>query len=88
MLLRASSRAAGSRWATAAREQLDRYLHRYLNFLGADVAALIAATAKMTSARALKDTVRTLADLGADELLLVPTTSDPDEVHRVADIIG
>jgi alkanesulfonate monooxygenase SsuD/methylene tetrahydromethanopterin reductase-like flavin-dependent oxidoreductase (luciferase family) len=73
---------------SAAREQLDQYLHRYLNFLGADVATLVATTVKMTSARALKDTVDALADLGTDELLLVPTTSDPDEVDRVADILG
>jgi len=72
----------------AARAQLDEYLHRYLNFLGTEVAALIAAEAKMTSTRALKDVIRKLSDLGADELLLVPTTSDPDELHRVADIIG
>jgi hypothetical protein len=29
-----------------------------------------------------------IEDLGADELILAPTTSDPDEVHRVADILG
>lgn len=72
----------------SARKQLDEYLHRYLNFLGTDVAELIAATAKTTSAQALKEVVRKLADLGADELLLVPTTSDPDEVHRAADVLG
>jgi hypothetical protein len=27
-------------------------------------------------------------DLGGDELILAPTTSDPDEVHRVADLLG
>jgi alkanesulfonate monooxygenase SsuD/methylene tetrahydromethanopterin reductase-like flavin-dependent oxidoreductase (luciferase family) len=71
-----------------AREQLDEYLRRYLGFLGEDTARALAATVKTTSAAALRDAARLLADLGTDELLLVPTTSDPDEVHRVADILG
>ena len=28
-----------------------------------------------------------LEDAGCDELLLVPTTADPDEVDRIADIV-
>jgi alkanesulfonate monooxygenase SsuD/methylene tetrahydromethanopterin reductase-like flavin-dependent oxidoreductase (luciferase family) len=71
-----------------ARAQLDEYLQRYLCFLGDDVAKAMAPTVKTTSAAALRDAARMLADLGTDELLLVPTTSDPDEVNRVADILG
>ena len=41
-----------------------------------------------TSASALRDAVRRVADAGADDFLLVPTTSDPDEVHRLADVVG
>ena len=72
----------------SARTQMDEYLHRYLNFMGDDVAKQLAPTVKATSAQALKDAVRMLADLGTDELILVPTTSDPDELHRVEDIIS
>jgi alkanesulfonate monooxygenase SsuD/methylene tetrahydromethanopterin reductase-like flavin-dependent oxidoreductase (luciferase family) len=71
-----------------ARQQLDTYLERYLGFLGADAARALAATVRTTSPAALRDAARQLADLGTDELILVPTTSDPDEVHRVADILG
>lgn len=71
-----------------ARAQLDTYLGRYLNFLGEGVAEQVAPSVKTTSAAALKDVVRTLADLGADELLLVPTTLDPEEVDRVAQALG
>jgi alkanesulfonate monooxygenase SsuD/methylene tetrahydromethanopterin reductase-like flavin-dependent oxidoreductase (luciferase family) len=71
-----------------ARAQLDEYLQRYLGFLGDDVARALAPTVKTTSAATLRDAARALADLGTDELLLVPTTSDPDEVNRVADILG
>jgi alkanesulfonate monooxygenase SsuD/methylene tetrahydromethanopterin reductase-like flavin-dependent oxidoreductase (luciferase family) len=71
-----------------ARQQMDAYLHRYLGFMGPGVAERLAPTVTTTSSKALKDAVRMMHDLGADELLLAPTTSDPDEVHRVADLLG
>lgn len=71
-----------------ARAQLDDYLHRYLAFLGADLARHLARTVKTDSADKLRNVLRTVADLGADELHLVPTTADPDELARVADLIG
>jgi alkanesulfonate monooxygenase SsuD/methylene tetrahydromethanopterin reductase-like flavin-dependent oxidoreductase (luciferase family) len=70
-----------------ARRQMDEYLQRYLCFLGDDVARALAPTVKATSAAALRDAARVLADLGTDELILVPTTADPDEVDRVADLL-
>lgn len=70
------------------REQLDRYAHRYLNFLGEPVARAVAPTLTVTSAAALRDAARRIADLGADELCLVPTTLDPDELDRVADAVA
>jgi alkanesulfonate monooxygenase SsuD/methylene tetrahydromethanopterin reductase-like flavin-dependent oxidoreductase (luciferase family) len=71
-----------------ARDRLDAYLHRYLNFMGPDLAAHLIPTVKTDSAERLKDAIRMAADHGTDELLLVPTTSDPDEVLRVADLVG
>lgn len=71
-----------------AREQMDEYLSRYLAFMGAEVAIALLPIVTTTSRDALRAAIRMLEDLGTDELLLVPTTSDPDEVHRVADIIG
>ena len=72
---------------TAAREQIDRYLRRYLRFMGPGVAENLAPTVTTTSAQALADVVRQLTDCGAGELSLVPTTADPDEIDRVADAI-
>ena len=72
---------------SAAREQMDTYLHRYLRFLGPGVAEALAPTVTTTSAQALADVVRQLTDCGADELSLVPTTTDPDEIDRVVDAI-
>ena len=71
-----------------AREQMDAYLHRYLGFMGPGAAERLAPTVTTTSSRALKDAVGMIEGLGADELLLAPTTSDPDEVDRVADLLG
>ena len=71
-----------------AREQLDTYLVRYLGFLGDDAAKALAPTVKTDTPAALREAARMLADLGTDEMILVPTTSDPDEVNRVADILA
>lgn len=68
--------------------QIDRYLARYLRFLGPDVPGIVAPTVKTTSETALKELADALENLGTDELLLVPTTSDPEEVDRVANILG
>ena len=73
---------------SGARERMDGYLKRYLNFMGPGVAETLAPTVATTSASALRDTVAMVEGLGADELILAPTTSDPDEVHRVADLLG
>jgi alkanesulfonate monooxygenase SsuD/methylene tetrahydromethanopterin reductase-like flavin-dependent oxidoreductase (luciferase family) len=70
-----------------ARDQLDEYLLRYLNFLGDDDARKLAPTVTTTSADALRDAAKMAEDLGCDELLLVPTTSDPDDIDRVAEIL-
>ena len=70
-----------------AREQMDRYLKRYLRFLGPGVAEQLAPTVRVTSARALAEAVAGLRDAGADELSLVPTTLDPDELDRAADVL-
>ncbi len=71
-----------------ARAQLDVYLERYLRFLGEDVAQALCPTVNTVSAAVLREASHLLADLGTDELILVPTTADPAEVDRVADILG
>jgi alkanesulfonate monooxygenase SsuD/methylene tetrahydromethanopterin reductase-like flavin-dependent oxidoreductase (luciferase family) len=76
--------ALGSR----AREQLDEYLGRYLAFMGQELASALVPMVTTTSAAALRTATRMVEDLGADELILVPTTSEPEEVDRVADILG
>jgi alkanesulfonate monooxygenase SsuD/methylene tetrahydromethanopterin reductase-like flavin-dependent oxidoreductase (luciferase family) len=70
-----------------ARAQMDEYLERYLGFLGDDVVKKLAPTVTTTSPDVLRNVVRQLAELGADELSLVPTTLDPEEIDRVCDAI-
>lgn len=71
-----------------ARTQLDTYLRRYLNFMGEKTAESLLPLVTTTSAQALRDTLRALRDLGADEVIPVPTTREPDEVDRVAEIVA
>ena len=71
-----------------ARDQLDAYLDRYLNFMAPVARENVKRICVATSPEALKDALARAEDAGADEVLLVPTTSDPDDVHRVADILG
>jgi len=70
-----------------ARAQLDEYLERYLNFMGPELSKALIPTVTTTSAARLKELAAALEGMGVDELILVPTTSDPDEVDRVADIL-
>lgn len=84
-------RLVGSCWFALGRNpraQLDEYLQRYLNFMGADVARRLAPTVRTDSPAALRRVIADLAALGTDELLLVPTTADPEELDRVADALG
>ncbi|MEO8605816.1 MAG: LLM class flavin-dependent oxidoreductase [bacterium] len=84
-------RLVGGCWfalGPSARAQLNEYLHRYLGFLGDDVARALARTVRTDSPAALRRVVQELADLGTDELLLVPTTADPEELDRLADALG
>jgi len=71
-----------------ARSQLEEYLQRYLAFMGPDTGRNLAPHVTVDSPRALRDALRMVEDLGADEVLLVPTTSDPDEIDRVVDAIS
>jgi alkanesulfonate monooxygenase SsuD/methylene tetrahydromethanopterin reductase-like flavin-dependent oxidoreductase (luciferase family) len=71
----------------SARAQMDDYVGRYLNFLGADVAAAVAPTCLAVSIEALRDIFRRIEDTGADELILVPTSAGLDQLDRVAEIV-
>lgn len=70
------------------REQMDAYVKRYMEIFGKDVAAAVAPLCTTTSEAALKESVKIMADAGADDLVFVPTSTDPDQIDRIADLIG
>jgi alkanesulfonate monooxygenase SsuD/methylene tetrahydromethanopterin reductase-like flavin-dependent oxidoreductase (luciferase family) len=70
------------------REQMDAYVRSYLGNFGDSVAGAIAKGIAATSAAAVRDACRALADVGTDELILVPTTADLDEIDRLEELIA
>jgi alkanesulfonate monooxygenase SsuD/methylene tetrahydromethanopterin reductase-like flavin-dependent oxidoreductase (luciferase family) len=70
-----------------ADDRLRSYAHRYLAIFGDEVAAMMADLCTASSAAAVREAMVRLEDAGCDELLLVPTSADPDEVDRIAEIV-
>lgn len=68
---------------------LASHLRGYLNWLDPrEVEAMLPHTGFAGSASGLSAFLRGVADLGADEALLIPTSADVSEVARAADLIG
>jgi alkanesulfonate monooxygenase SsuD/methylene tetrahydromethanopterin reductase-like flavin-dependent oxidoreductase (luciferase family) len=62
------------------------YLRDYYAFTG-PFAETVAA-ANLTTARAIRDLIRGYRAEGCDELVLLPTVSDPAEVERLAEVVA
>jgi alkanesulfonate monooxygenase SsuD/methylene tetrahydromethanopterin reductase-like flavin-dependent oxidoreductase (luciferase family) len=72
-----------------ARARVEAHLKRYFTWVSAAERDAIAGMAGFAgSAQELKDMIARIEDAGTDELLLIPTSKDLDQVHRVADVIG
>jgi alkanesulfonate monooxygenase SsuD/methylene tetrahydromethanopterin reductase-like flavin-dependent oxidoreductase (luciferase family) len=72
-----------------ARDQLATHLGRYLNWVPAEEREQSQKGAGFAgSAAELRDLLRQIEDLGADEVNLVSTCGDPDEVDRLAEAVG
>lgn len=72
-----------------ARDQMSRHLGRYMNWLPAAEREAAQQGAGFTGdAPAMRDLLRRIEDLGADEVHLVPTCGDPDEVDRAAEVVA
>jgi alkanesulfonate monooxygenase SsuD/methylene tetrahydromethanopterin reductase-like flavin-dependent oxidoreductase (luciferase family) len=68
-------------------DRLHAYSHRYLAIFGDEMATLMADLCTASSADRVREAIARLEDAGCDELLLVPTTAEPDEVDRIADLV-
>jgi len=72
-----------------ARHQITSHLRGYLNWLDPrEVLAMLPQTGFAGSGPELRALLRRVAELGADETILIPTSADVAEVARAADLIG
>ena len=71
-----------------AQARLSDYARGYLAIFGADAARAMAGLTTAWSAERVLDGLGRLADAGCDELQLVPTSADPDEVDRAAELVS
>lgn len=71
-----------------AEERLRSYGHDYMRIFGEEVAEMMSSMLHVSTPSALAEAVSTLERLGCDELFLVPTTTDVDELARTRDALG
>jgi alkanesulfonate monooxygenase SsuD/methylene tetrahydromethanopterin reductase-like flavin-dependent oxidoreductase (luciferase family) len=70
------------------KEQMVRHLDRYLNFMPADVAKQLSPVAGFNgSINDLKDFLHAVRDLGADDVILVPTSKDMTEIQQLTNAL-
>lgn len=71
-----------------ARAQVHRHLRHYMNWLPVGlVDAMAPSTGFAGTPAQLRDLLAAFSDIGADEVQLIPTGSDVDQVHRVAELL-
>jgi alkanesulfonate monooxygenase SsuD/methylene tetrahydromethanopterin reductase-like flavin-dependent oxidoreductase (luciferase family) len=70
------------------RAQVHRHLLRYMNWVPADVVDAMAPTTGWAGTDdELLEVLRRFEAVGTDEVQLIPTSSDVDQVRRVADVV-
>lgn len=70
-----------------ARAQVHRHLLRYMNWIpSAYVDAIAPGTGFAGGEDDLRRVLRSFAEIGADEVHLIPTSSDADQLRRAADV--
>ena len=70
-----------------AAAELDGYARRYLGIFGDEAAAMMASMCSAAGAEATLASIERCRDAGMDELYLVPTSSDPDHLSELIDLI-
>jgi len=87
---RGAPRLTTSFWfalGSGARDRLDAYVRSYLHIFGEEFAHAAADMCRVDSQDALAAALDDVAAAGADDCLLVPTTSDPAELDLVAEVL-
>lgn len=73
----------------AAREQIHRHLRHYMNWIPAEyVDAMAPSTGLAGSQDDLLATLRTFAGIGADEVQLIPTSTDVSQLRAAAEVVA
>ena len=71
-----------------ARDQVHRHLRRYMNWIPTEFVDAMAPTAGWAGTDdELLDVLRRFEAIGADEIHLIPTSANIDQLRRVADIV-
>jgi alkanesulfonate monooxygenase SsuD/methylene tetrahydromethanopterin reductase-like flavin-dependent oxidoreductase (luciferase family) len=71
-----------------ARAQVHRHLRRYMNWIPAEyVDAIAPSTGWAGDEDEFLSMLRRFEDIGTDEVHLIPTSSDVEQVRRVADVV-
>ncbi|WP_163728289.1 LLM class flavin-dependent oxidoreductase [Mycolicibacterium psychrotolerans] len=74
---------------SAPREQVHRHLLRYMNWIPAEIVDAMAPTTGWAGTQDdLRAVLARFADIGTDEIHLIPTSSDLDQVRRVAEVVA
>ena len=72
-----------------ARAQVHHHLRRYMNWIPVEfVDAMAPTTGWAGTDDELLDVLRRFEAIGTDEVHLIPTSSDLDQLRRVADVAG
>lgn len=71
-----------------AEERLRRYAYDYLKIFGEEAGQFGAQSVACFTPEALRRAVDQIRAAGADELFLVPTTTDPAELDRTREALG
>lgn len=72
-----------------SRAQVHRHLRRYMNWIPAEyVDAMAPTTGWAGTEDQLLDVLRRFSDIGTEEVQLIPTSSNLDQVRRAADVAG
>jgi alkanesulfonate monooxygenase SsuD/methylene tetrahydromethanopterin reductase-like flavin-dependent oxidoreductase (luciferase family) len=68
--------------------QMETFVRRYLAIFGTDTVETMVRHCSATSAARMRELLRQFKDIGTDELVLVPTSEDPDEIDRATQLIA
>ncbi|WP_208618037.1 LLM class flavin-dependent oxidoreductase [Gordonia lacunae] len=71
------------------RAQVTRHLQHYMNWIPPEFVDAIAPTTGWAGTEAeLAEVLRRFADIGTHEVQLIPTSTDPDQLRRAADVVA